>query len=94
MGSGATVQCPQCGYTSGQLQGIHGQIGMHAVPCETVMCPTEQELYDVWGPSPHGDEPRKRERCPGCGEDHPVWQQGCPKCGFVPCEIRADLMWD
>jgi hypothetical protein len=106
MGSMTRVRCRECGYDSGELVGVGGDIGMMGRPVWTVSCEKKHRLIDVWAPddaeSRKGywykiDLPAPDFPCPKCGKVHEVWDPEkavCPKCGAKGCEVTLTGLWD
>ena len=106
MGCMSKVQCCKCGYDSGDLVGVGGDIGYIGRPVWTVYCDKQHSLVDVWASESAASKKRywykipvpvPQIRCPHCRKIHEVWdpQTGiCPKCGAQGCKVAFVGNWD
>lgn len=106
MGSISRVRCRKCGFDSGDLLGVGGDVGFAGRPVWTVWCDTEHSLTDVWASERPASKkgyllkisiPEPKVRCPHCRKVHRVWNPKtgiCPKCGAQGCKVKFVGNWD
>jgi hypothetical protein len=106
VGSMTRVTCRECGYESGPLFGVRGDIGLAGRPVRTVACDQNHALVDMWAPDDPASAkgywyttgmPMPGVPCPKCGEVHEVWdrEEGvCPMCGATGCDVVPSGFWD